>query len=302
VTAQGLRIQVDGLSPYTANLCPRAKLESLGVLAGGIAHDFNNLLTVVLGHASLQMNDLPEASKVWEHAQEISKAAERAAGLSRQMLAYSGHGRFLAEPLDLSEYIRSLAPKIESSISKPVQLKLDLAIDLPPIDADASQLQELISNLVCNGVEAIGPGAGWVTIATCLLSVDRPYIHGLAVREEIQPGTYVTLEITDTGAGMNKETVSRMFDPFFTTKFMGRGLGLAAVHGIVHRHKGAILVDSAPGRGTTVSMLFPVAAPTSPGTVPAKPGPVCRRRVGDFSLNRSTTAAHVESDGSHHGA
>ena len=127
-------------------------------------------------------------------------------------------------------------------------------------------MQELISNLVCNGVEAIGPGAGWVTIATRLSPVDKPSVHAPLLREEIQPGTYVTLEISDTGSGMDKETASRMFDPFFTTKFMGRGLGLAAVQGIVHGHKGAILVYSAPGHGTTISTLFPVAAPTSPAS------------------------------------
>jgi PAS domain S-box-containing protein len=281
----------------------RAKLESLAVLAGGIAHDFNNLLTAVLGRASLLMNDLSEGSKGWENAQEISMAAERATRLSRQMLAYSGHGRFLVKPLNLSEYIQRLMPLIESSISKRVQLKLDLANDLPPIEADASQMQELISNLVCNGVEAIGPGAGWVTIATRLLPVDKPYVYARLLREEIQPGTYVTLEISDTGSGMDKETVSRMFDPFFTTKFMGRGLGLAAVQGIVNGHKGAILVYSAPGLGTTISTLFPVAAPTSPGTVPAKLGAVSRpKRLGElFPESLPTTWTHVESDRTHNG-
>jgi PAS domain S-box-containing protein len=240
------------------------RLESLGVLAGGIAHDFNNLLTGVLGHASLLMGDLPEASTAWRFAREISKAAERAARLSRQMLAYSGRGRFLLESLDLSEYIRRLAPRIESSTCRHVQLKFDLADDLPAIEADASQIEELISNLVCNGVEAIGPSAGRITIATRLLSLDAPYIHPPLVHEEIDPGTYVALDVSDTGSGMDKETVARIFDPFFTTKFMGRGLGLAAAQGIVRGHKGAILVDSAPGQGTTISMLFPVAGPLAP--------------------------------------
>src|SRR5262249_37499933 len=208
-------------------LCESAKLESLGVLAGGIAHYFNNLLTGVLGHASLLMNDLPGESTAWRSAQEISRAAERAARLSRQMLAYSGHGLVLVEPLDLSEYIRRLAPRIESSISKHVKLKFDLADDLPAIEADASQIQELISNLVFNGVEAMGPSAGRVTIATRLLTVDNLYIRAPLLHEEIQPGTYVALEVSDTGSGMDKETVARIFDPFFTTRFLGRGLGLA---------------------------------------------------------------------------
>jgi two-component system cell cycle sensor histidine kinase/response regulator CckA len=214
------------------------------------------------------MNDLPEGSTAWTSAQEIVTAGERAARLSRQMLAYSGRGRFLVKPLDLSAYIRTLAPKIESSVAKNVELKFDLADDLSVIEADASQIQELISTLIRNGVEAIGPDAGRVTIATRLLSLDRLYIHAPLVHEEIQPGTYVALEVSDTGSGMDNETIARIFDPFFTTKFMGRGLGLAAAQGIVHGHKGAILVYSAPGQGTTVSMLFPVAAPAALGAAP----------------------------------
>ena len=245
-------------------LSQSAKLKSLGVLAGGIAHDFNNLLTAVLGHASLLMSSLPERSMAWGNAQQISKAAERAARLSRQMLAYSGHGRFLMEPLNLSQHIRSLAPLLESSISKRVQLNFDLANDLPPVEADASQIQELVANLVSNGVEAIGPDVGQVTVATRLLSMDYLYIHAPLLHEEIQPGTYVALEVSDTGSGMDNETVARMFDPFFTTKFMGRGLGLAAAQGIVHGHKGSILAYSAPGHGTTVSALFPLTAPPAP--------------------------------------
>jgi PAS domain S-box-containing protein len=242
-----------------------AKLESLGVLAGGIAHDFNNLLTSVLGHASLLMNDLPEGSSAWKSAREIVEAAEHAARLSGKMLAYSGRGRFLLERLNLSEHIRRrLAPMIESSIPRHVQLSFDLPQDLPPIEADASQLRELIMSLVCNAVEAIGPNEGRVTVATHLLSVDNPDSLALPPHEELQPGTYVALEISDTGAGMDKETVARMFEPFFTTKFPGRGLGMAVAQGIVHGHKGAILVDSAPGQGTTIRTLFPVAAPYAP--------------------------------------
>jgi PAS domain S-box-containing protein len=241
-----------------------AKLESLGVLAGGIAHDFNNLLTGVIGHASLLMNDLPQGSSAARSAEEISRAAERAARLSRQMLSYSGRGRFLVEPLNLSEYLRRLAPKIEASIAKHVQLKVDLADDLPGIEADAGQIKELISNLVCNAVEAIGPEGGRVTLATRLLSMDHLYHPGPLLGEEIPPGTYVVLDVSDTGSGIDKETVTRIFDPFFTTKFLGRGLGLAAVQGIVRGHNGRILVDSAPGLGTTISILFPVVDPAAP--------------------------------------
>jgi PAS domain S-box-containing protein len=241
------------------------KMESLGVLAGGVAHDFNNLLTSVMGHASLLLNDLPHGSTARESAQEIARAAERAARLSRQMLAYSGHGRFQVEPLDLSDYVRQLAPKIESGISKHVQLKLDLADHLPPIDADRSQLKELISNLVCNAVEAIGSDQGRVVVATRLVSVDQLYSNVPLLHEEVEPGTYVELDVSDTGSGMDKDTIARIFEPFFTTRFMGRGLGLAVAHGIVRGHKGRILVHSAPGQGTTMCALFPVpAAGTAP--------------------------------------
>jgi PAS domain S-box-containing protein len=234
-----------------------AKMESLGILAGGIAHDFNNLLTSILGHASLLTKDLAEGTTAWRYTQEISKAAEDAARLSRQMLAYSGHGRFLVEPLNLSECIRRLAPRIESSVPPIVQLRFDLAIDLPPIEADASQLCELILSLVRNGVEAIEPNAGLVTVATRLVPAEEVDVRTPLLREDIQPGTYVALDVSDTGSGMNEETVARMFDPFFTTKFPGRGLGLAVVQGVVRGHKGAILVYSAPGLGTTIRTLFP---------------------------------------------
>jgi PAS domain S-box-containing protein len=243
----------------------KAKLESLGVLAGGIAHDFNNLLTSVLGHASMLMSDLPEKSAARQYVREIADAAQHAARLSGQMLAYSGRGRFLVGPLDLSGHVRQLTPEIRFPDSAHVQVKFDLANDLPPIQADASQIRELILNLVCNAVEAIGPKAGQVTIATRLLPVDGLAGRATAADDELPPGTYVALEVADTGPGMDKNTLDRMFEPFFTTKFPGRGLGLAAAMGIVRGHKGAILVDSAPGRGTTVRVLFPTATPSAPG-------------------------------------
>jgi PAS domain S-box-containing protein len=240
------------------------KLDSLGVLAGGIAHDFNNLLTSVLGHASLLVKELPEGSRASNSAREILHAAEHAARLSTQMLAYSGRGRFIVERLNLSDYVRRLAPQIEPLVGGPVELKFDLAPELPPVQADASQIRELLMNLVNNGVEAIGQRAGRVTVATRLVPVDQPYTHGPLLHEEVQPGVYVALEVSDTGSGMNKETVSRMFDPFFTTKFPGRGMGLAVAQGIVRGHKGAILVYSSPGAGTRVSALLPAAVPAAP--------------------------------------
>jgi len=255
-----------------------AKLESLGVLAGGVAHDFNNLLTGVLGNASLLEDALPEGSTIWSYAHNIAGAAEHASHLSQQMLAYSGHGRFVVELLDLSDYIRGTKPLVESSIPKHVKLALELEEHLPRIEADASQIQQVILNLAVNGAEAIPPPGGRLTIATRTVAVDELYIRS-ELLEEIRPGTYVVLEVSDTGCGMDEETLARIFDPFFTTKFMGRGLGLAAVQGIVRGHKGAIRVDSAPGRGTTFRILFPAASGAGTQATP-KPGAGERANTG----------------------
>ncbi len=249
-----------------------AKLESLGVLAGGIAHDFNNLLTGVLGNASLLTEELPEGSVAWGFAQNIASAAEQAARLSQQMLAYSGRGRFVVEPVDVSEYIRRTLPLVESSIPKHVELSLDLPGTLPPIEADTAQLQQVIMNLVINGAEAIAPPGGRLTVTARSLSVDEHYIRGLSLNEDLRPGTYVAVEVTDTGCGMDEKTAARIFDPFFTTKFLGRGLGLAAVQGIVRGHKGAIKVYSSPGHGTTLRVLFPATAHALRNAAPEEAG------------------------------
>ncbi len=255
-----------------------AKLESLGMLAGGVAHDFNNLLTGVLGNASLLAEELPEGSAAWSFAQSIASAAEHAARLSQQMLAYSGRGRFVVEPVDVSDYIRRTVPLVESSIPKHVELSLDLPSTLPLIEADTAQLQQVIMNLVINGAEAIEPRGGRLTVTTRSTLVDDHYIRGLSLNDELRPGTYVAVEVTDTGCGMDEKTVARIFDPFFTTKFLGRGLGLAAVQGIVRGHKGAIKVYSIPGQGTTFRVLFPAGAQTL--RIAAPVGDVAQRAEG----------------------
>jgi PAS domain S-box-containing protein len=253
----------------------RAKLESLGVLAGGIAHDFNNLLTGVLGNASLLLDDAPVGSKNWLFSKGICESAERAAKLAHQMLAYSGRGQFVIESLNLSESIRQRTALIQSAVPKNVKLVFDLADDLPPIEADASQLQQLVLNLVVNGAEAIGEERGRVTIATRTQAVDEAYLRTLLLDEHVKAGLYVVLEVSDTGSGMDEETQARIFDPFFTTKFVGRGLGLAAVQGIVRGHKGAMKVDSQAGEGTTLRVFLPAsgeaaAAAHSPRMAPAQ--------------------------------
>jgi len=235
------------------------KLESLGVLAGGVAHDFNNLLVGILGNSSLAADALPHGHPARAMMEEVVTAAERASGLTQQLLAYAGKGRFVVEPIDLSSLVEEITMLVQSSIPRTVQLKLDLAQGLPPIEADAGQMQQLLMNLVINGSEAIGDRPGTVTVATGRIDVDEPYLRMMLLQTEITPGPYVFAEVQDTGIGMDEQTIAKIFDPFFTTKFTGRGLGLAAALGIVRGHKGAMKVYSTPGQGTTFKLLFPAA-------------------------------------------
>ena len=239
------------------------KLESLGVLAGGVAHDFNNLLTGILGNASLIYDALSPASPHRKLLFDVIKAGERAADLTRQLLAYAGKGRFITERVDISALIREIVELIQTSVPRNVQLRLELAPGLPRVDGDASQLQQVIMNLVINGAEAIGEKPGNVIVSTAIHEVDEYYAQSVW-GGAIMPGTYIALEVHDNGCGMDEATVNKIFDPFYTTKFMGRGLGLAAVMGIVTGHKGALKVYSTPGKGTTFKVLFPAVAEELP--------------------------------------
>jgi PAS domain S-box-containing protein len=240
------------------------KLESLGVLAGGVAHDFNNLLTGILGNATLVMEDLAPANPNHRVLGECVRAAERAAQLTRQLLAYAGKGRFVTEAISLSALVREISGLIQSSISRKVQIRLELASDLPSIEADSGQVQQVIMNLILNGAEAIGENVGLVVCTTALQMVDEAYIRTMGSEGyHIAPGQYVMLEVHDNGCGMDEVSLLRIFEPFYTTKFTGRGLGLAAVSGIVHGHKGAIRVYSSPGKGSTFKVLFPVLSDAS---------------------------------------
>ncbi len=250
------------------------KLESLGVLAGGIAHDFNNLLTGILGNASLALDDLASDAPAREPVEAVISASERAAQLARQMLAYSGKGHFVLERIDLSARVRDTLPLIKSSIPSSVELRLDLGEGLPPVEADGAQLQQLIMNIIINGAEAIPEGLpGSVAITTRAERVTEE--HRTAPTplggDDLRPGAYVLFEVTDTGTGMDDETGTRIFDPFFTTKFTGRGLGLAAVLGIVRGHRGSIEVASTLGKGTTFRVLLPAVA-AGPAEPPPAPG------------------------------
>jgi signal transduction histidine kinase len=238
------------------------KLESLGVLAGGIAHDFNNLLVPILGNAELALQELPPGSPLRDGLREIVRAAERAADLARQMLAYSGRGRFVIEPTDLSVLVRGMADLLRASIARGLSLELALAPDLPHVEADASQLRQLVLNLVLNASEAIGPAGGAIVVRTGLLRVTRAFLESAHFAADLAEGDHVFLSVSDTGPGMGADLRGRIFDPFFTTKSLGRGLGLPTVLGIVRGHHGAIHVESEAGRGTTVTVVLPPARAT----------------------------------------
>jgi two-component system, chemotaxis family, CheB/CheR fusion protein len=242
-------------------LLQKQKLESLGILAGGVAHDFNNLLTGILGNASLAVETVPDGSPTSRMLKDVVEASERAAHLTKQLLAYAGKGRFFVQAVDLSDVVREISHLIKSSIPKNAQIRLDLAEKLPCIEADASQIQQLVMNLVINGAEAIPEGQlGNVLVTTRAQHVDESYLTQIVSGGEIEVGDYVALEVHDTGSGMDQETLKRIFDPFFTTKFAGRGLGLAATQGIVRGHKGLLKVYTSPGCGSTFKVLFPVMA------------------------------------------
>ena len=235
------------------------KLESLGVLAGGIAHDFNNLLTAILGNASLALLKLMPESPARPAIDDLVVVTRRAADLTKQLLAYSGKGRFEVRRIDVSAHVREIAHLLEATIPKGVQLRLELAQNLPAVEADVAQVQQIVMNLVLNGAEAIGEANGTVLVATGCQDVDARYAVDTVGSERLREGRYVFVEVHDTGCGIEPDVQAKIFDPFFTTKFHGRGLGLAAVLGIVRAHKGAIKVYSAVGRGTTFKVFFPAS-------------------------------------------
>ena len=240
-----------------AQLQEAQKLESLGILAGGIAHDFNNLLTGVLGNASLALRRLSPGSPARDRVQQIEKAALRAADLTNQLLAYSGKGRFVVTPLDLSNLVEEMTHLLSTTLSKDAVLDHDLARNLPAIEADATQVRQIIMNLITNASEALEDKNGTIMLSTGVMDPGKQLPGDISSNEDLRQGPYVYLDVTDTGVGMDEETKEKMFDPFFTTKFAGRGLGLAAVLGIVRGHDGAIQVDSRRGGGTTIRVLFP---------------------------------------------
>ncbi len=245
------------------------KVNSLGVLAGGIAHDFNNLLTSILGYSDLVQLALPADSPAHSYIDKVIKGARRAAALTQQMLTYSGKGKVVVEVLDVSNVVEDMSRLLEVSISKKCELKYQFLEGLPSIEADVSQMRQVIMNLIINASEAIGDRSGVINVSTGVMYCDNTYLSGTYHYEKLSEGQYVYLEVSDNGCGMSEETRAKVFDPFFTTKFAGHGLGLSALLGIVRSHSGAVKVDSEPGRGTTFKVLFPASnKPAIPRDVP----------------------------------
>jgi signal transduction histidine kinase/CheY-like chemotaxis protein len=247
------------------------KLEGLGVLAGGIAHDFNNLLVGIQGNAELAVMSLADDHPSRELLDQLQRAAERAAGLTRELLAYAGKARFSVEAADLAALTAEMTGLAARSVAPDVRLELIPNATPCWVEADVTQVGQVVLNLLKNAAEALPDDAGVVEVRTGSTHLDRAALAGCFVSDEVEPGRFACLEVRDQGCGMDAQTVKRVFDPFFTTKFQGRGLGLAGVLGIVRGHRGALSVDTAPGRGTTFRVYLPqidrpagVATPVAP--------------------------------------
>jgi two-component system, cell cycle sensor histidine kinase and response regulator CckA len=278
------------------------KLESIGLLAGGVAHDFNNLLVGVIGNASLAKDILPPDHPAADLLGAVLSTGEQAAHLTRQMLAYSGKGKFVVEPLNLSALIPEMSGLVRPSIPKKIVLQVELDHDLPPVEADRGQMQQVFMNLVLNAAEAIGSHEGLIMVRTGVQEVDERYTRRNPDVAALPPGRYVYLEVRDNGCGMDEATKARIFDPFFSTKFTGRGLGLAAVSGIIRGHRAAIMVSSAPGKGSSFTVLFPAAVraaaePAAQARIPALQGAGTILVVDDEQVVREMAKRSLERHG-----
>jgi PAS domain S-box-containing protein len=288
---------------WEAKVQQTQKLESLGILAGGVAHDFSNLLTGILGHVGLALSQVPSGSPAWESICLMERAARRAAELTQQMLAFSGAGRFVVERVRLSEVADETANLLAVSIPQRCAVSRRFAQDLPLVEADVGQLRQVAMNLIVNAAEALGDGGGEIWLSTGVWDGGRGGLSQSFLDGDLAEGPHVYLEVKDDGMGMTADVKSRMFEPFFSTKFAGRGLGLAAVLGIVRSHHGAIAVASEPGCGTAVRILFPVAAceVQPPAAVPGEAGSVRQGRtvlvVDDEEIVRTVASHFLERQG-----
>lgn len=254
---EALRLSAEENLRLQAKMLHGQKLESLGVLAGGIAHDFNNLLMSIMGNTEIALINLTDGSPARESVEKIKEVVHRASELTRQMLAYSGKGKFVIENIDLSELVENMTELLKVSIKKSIKIRYSLTRGLPMVEADATQIRQVVMNLIINASDAIGETPGVIAISTGVMECDREYLDSAEIGKELPEMTCAYIDITDNGCGMDEETKAKIFDPFFTTKFTGRGLGLAAVLGILRGHKGALKVYSKPGEGSTFRVLLP---------------------------------------------
>ena len=239
-------------------------MEAVGTLAGGIAHDFNNMLSALLGNLNLVQLKLPADSPLGKHLDTMEEIITRAGGLCRQMLAYSGRGRFVVEPIALGALAKGISELLAASMAKDIQLIFDLLPEAPAIEADVTQIQQVLMNLVTNAADAIGVGGGVITIRTRLRRIEAKGLEPSLAKQGLEPGDYVALLVEDPGSGMAADTLTRIFDPFFSTKGTGRGLGLSAMLGILRGHKAGIEIRSEPGQGSAFEILFRASAAPSP--------------------------------------
>jgi PAS domain S-box-containing protein len=231
------------------------KMESLGILAGGIAHDFNNILTVIICNCSLLQR---QPAMVAELVSEIDTAAQRAADLCRQMLIYAGKGQPIPTKFNVKTLVKEMVKMLKATINKNVTITLDLSTDIPSIKADASQIRQVVMNLIINASEAIGTEQGNITVSLGITEIEAGQSERDYLGKVITPGSYNCLNVTDNGCGMDEGTKQRIFEPFYTTKFTGRGLGMSAVLGIIKAHNGALQLTSQQGFGTTFKVYLPV--------------------------------------------
>lgn len=248
------------------------KLESLGLMAGGIAHDFNNILMAVLGNAELALLETPADAPTYVYLQDIDKAASRAAELSRQMLIYSGRGHAKIQGIDLNDMIMDMTSMLKVSLGKGIQLVYELDVKTPVVDGDLTQMRQVLMNLVINASEAIGREGGSIILRTGVAHYNKTMLSAMWLKPDLTEGDYVFMDVIDEGCGMDEATLKRIFDPFFTTKFTGRGLGLAAVLGIIKGHQGDIDVTSSIGKGTHFRVILPVGNHRKEGSAAVAPG------------------------------
>lgn len=281
--AQRKRLEHERLA-LERRLMQSQRLESLALMAGGIAHDFNNLLAVIRGNTNLLLLDLPPDSPLREEAGQIDMATRQATDLTRQFLTISGRSNIATQPLDLNRLLQDFLPLLQATATKLVAIDYRLTPNLPAIAADETQIRQIVLNLVLNGAEAINKSGGAIVLTTSLVQADRTYLDSSYLGNDQPEGSYVRLDVSDTGCGMEETTLAKIFDPFFTTKAEGHGLGLATVVGIVRGHNGALNVQSTPGQGTIFSLLFPCVEERTESPVLELPTHAEAKASGDVVL------------------